>query len=157
MDRTAPRPRCYIASALGFSEAGRHYYEQVYLPALREVVAPVDPWALTSAEELADAAAQGREREFALEIGARNTQSIRSCSLLVAHLDGQEIDSGTAAEVGFAAGLGLRCFGVRTDLRQCGEPGVSVNLQVEHFIVASGGSICPSLDDLVHLLGEAAN
>jgi nucleoside 2-deoxyribosyltransferase len=153
---TAARPRCYVASALGFSEAGAHYYEHVYLPALREVVTPVDPWALTTAQEVAEARAAKREREFALEIGGRNADAIRNCTLLAAHLDGQEVDSGTASEIGFAAALGLRCFGVRTDLRQSGEPGVSVNLQVEHFIVASGGSVCSSLGQLVERLATAA-
>src|SRR4051794_26152750 len=148
-------PRCYVASALGFSEAGAYYYEQVYLPALRAVVTPVDPWALTTAQEVAEARAAAREQEFALEIGARNAEAIRSCVLLAAHLDGQEVDSGTAAEIGFAAALGLRCYGLRTDLRECGEAGVSVNLQVEHFLVASGGSLCTSLGQLVAKLRGA--
>jgi nucleoside 2-deoxyribosyltransferase len=156
MAGTAARPRCYVASALGFTEAGAHYYEHVYLPALSAVVTPVDPWALTTAEEVAEALAARRERDFALEIGARNAEAIRGCTLLAAHLDGQEVDSGTAAEIGFAAALGLRCFGLRTDLRESGEPGVSVNLQVEHFLVASGGSLCTSLAQLVEELASAA-
>ncbi|HEY0632260.1 MAG TPA: nucleoside 2-deoxyribosyltransferase [Thermoleophilaceae bacterium] len=156
MHASAARPRCYVASALGFTDAGTHYYEHVYLPALRMVVEPVDPWALTTAEEVAEARAARREREFALEIGQRNADAIRGCTLLAAHLDGQEIDGGTAAEVGFAAALGLRCFGLRTDMRENGEPGVSVNLQVEHFIVASRGVLCRSLDALVAALGDAA-
>jgi hypothetical protein len=155
MHASAAPPRCYVASALGFNAAGAYYYEQVYLPALREVVTPVDPWSLTTAQEVAEARAGRREHEFALEIGRRNADAIRSCTLLAAHLDGQEVDSGTAAEVGFAAALGLRCFALRTDLRQSGEPGVSVNLQVEHFIVASGGAICSSLDEMVRALGAA--
>src|SRR3954451_4937898 len=121
--RQASLPRCYVASGLGFNEAGRHYYEHVYLPALRTVVTPADPWALTTPEEVAAAGAAGHEAEFALEIGRRNAEAIRGCRMLVAHLDGQEVDSGTAAEVGFGAALGLRCFGLRTDLRQSGEPG----------------------------------
>src|SRR4051795_5366279 len=156
MDGAEALPRCYVASALGFSEAGAYYYEQVYLPALRAVVTPVDPWALTTAQEVAEARAASREREFALEMGTRNAEAIRGCTLLAAHLDGQEVDSGTAAEIGFAAALGLRCFGLRTDLRESGEPGVSVNLQVEHFVVASGGSICASLGELVEELRSAA-
>src|SRR3954452_3219469 len=145
-------PRCYVASGLGFNDAGAYYHEQVYLPALRTVVTPVDPWALTTSQEVAEARAAGRERELALEIGARNAEAIRTCTLLAAHLDGQEVDSGTAAEIGFAAALGLRCFGLRTDMRESGESGVSVNLQVEHFVVASGGSMCASLDQLVQEL-----
>ncbi|MEA2468297.1 MAG: hypothetical protein QOJ57_2423 [Thermoleophilaceae bacterium] len=152
MDASAARPRCYVASALGFTEAGAYYYEHVYLPALREVVTPVDPWALTSAQEVAEARAGRREYDFALEIGKRNADAIRSCTLLAAHLDGQEVDSGTAAEIGFAAACGLRCFAVRSDIRQSGEPGVSVNLQVEHFVVASGGALCTSLEELVRQL-----
>jgi nucleoside 2-deoxyribosyltransferase len=125
------------------------------MPALEAVVTPVDPWALTTAQEVAEARAARREREFALEIGGRNAEAIRTCTLLAAHLDGQEVDSGTAAEIGFAAALGLRCFGLRTDMRESGEPGVSVNLQVEHFLVASGGSLCDSLAELVEELGSA--
>ena len=51
-----------------------------------------------------------------------------------------------------APATGLRCFGLRTDLRETGEPGVAVNLQVEHFIVASGGRIVATLDELVEAL-----
>jgi nucleoside 2-deoxyribosyltransferase len=156
MHASAALPPCYVASPLGFSVAGAYYYEQVYLPALREVVNPIDPWALTTVQEVAEARAGRRERDFALEIGRRNAEAIRTCTLLVAHLDGQEVDSGTAAEIGFAAALGLPCFAVRTDLRQSGEPGVSVNLQVEHFLVASGGALCSSLEELVRALAEAA-
>jgi nucleoside 2-deoxyribosyltransferase len=156
MHASAAPPRCYVASALGFTHAGAHYYEHVYLPALRTVVTTVDPWSLATAQEAAEARAGRREREFALDIGRRNADAIRSCTLLAAHLDGQELDAGTASEVGFAAALGLRCFGLRSDLRENGEPGMSVNLQVEHFVVASGGSLCTSLDGLVEELAAAA-
>jgi nucleoside 2-deoxyribosyltransferase len=146
------RPLCYLASPLGFNEAGRYYYGHVYRPALSAVVEVVDPWELTSDAEMATARATGRERELALEAGRRNAEAIRRCTLLVAFLDGQEPDAGTVAEVGFAAGLGLRCFGLRTDLRQSGELGVSVNLQVESLILESGGFIASSLDELVMAL-----
>jgi nucleoside 2-deoxyribosyltransferase len=149
------RPRCYLASPLGFTEAGSYYRREFYLPALARVVEPVDPWELTSKEEVEEARGGGREREFALEIARRNAEAIRSCSMLAALLDGQEPDAGTVAEVGFAAALGLRCFGLRSDLRQSGEAGMSVNLQVEGFIVQSGGLVVSSLDELVRALAEA--
>src|SRR3954464_11592211 len=85
-----PRPRCSVASPLGFSEAGRDYYARRYLPALAEHVEPVDPWALASPDEFAAARAQGREHELGIEVGARNAQAIASAEVLVAHLDGQE-------------------------------------------------------------------
>ncbi|HEY5427691.1 MAG TPA: nucleoside 2-deoxyribosyltransferase [Solirubrobacteraceae bacterium] len=150
------RPRCYVAGPLGFTDAGRDYYRRTYLPALAAVVEPVDPWSLTAPEELVAAARERRRRELALTMGQRNADAIRSCRLLAADLDGQELDSGTAAEVGYGAALGLICFGLRTDLRQSGEEGVAVNLQVEAFIVGSGGRIAPSLAELVAALAQAA-
>ena len=51
--------------------------------------------------------------------------------------------------------LGLRCFGLRTDLRQSGERGVAVNLQVVAFVSESGGVIAGSLDELVTALRRA--
>jgi nucleoside 2-deoxyribosyltransferase len=148
-----PRPRCYIASPLGFSEAGRHYYAEHYLPALVEHVEPVDPWTLTGPEEFAAAVAEDRVHAFGIEVGARNASAIYSAHMLIAQLDGQEVDAGTAAEVGYAAALGLPCVGVRSDLRSSGEPGMRVNLQLEAFIVLSGGFVAGSLDELV---GELA-
>ncbi len=133
---------------------GRHYYECVLLPKLAEVVEPVDPWALVSDSELDEARAKGTERELATEIGRRNAEAIKSCELLVAVLDGQEVDSGTAAEVGYASALGIRCFGLRTDHRKSGEIGATVNLQVESFLVTSGGFIADSLEALVEALRD---
>jgi nucleoside 2-deoxyribosyltransferase len=146
------KARAYIASPLGFTESGRHYYQQVYLPALSEVVEPLDPWSFTSAAEVASAEASGELRELWLAVGRRNRAAILSADLVVALLDGQEVDSGTAAEVGYGAGLGKPCFGLRTDLRQNGEAGVAVNLQVLSFIHESGGQILSSLEELVGAL-----
>jgi hypothetical protein len=83
----------------------------------------------------------------------RATRARSPARLLVAQLDGQEVDGGTAAEIGYATALGLPCIAVRSDLRQSGEPGMTVNLQVEAFIAMSGGFITRSLDELVERLG----
>jgi nucleoside 2-deoxyribosyltransferase len=154
---TSKRLSCYVASPLGLNEAGRHYYEHVYLPALAAVVEPVDPWALTSAREIERARAAGALRELMLEIGRRNAEAIRSSTLLAAWLDGQEPDAGTVSEVGYAAALGKRCFGLRSDVRQSGEEGVVVNLQVEAFVLESRGAIVSTLSELIDALRDAAD
>jgi len=143
------RPRAYVASPLGFSEAGRAYYAERYLPALREHVEPADPWTLSLPREFEEAKRDGHEREFGIEVGARNAAAIRGSQLVIAQLDGQEVDAGTAAEVGYGAALGLPCVAVRSDLRASGEPGMRVNLQLEAFIELSGGFVARSLDELV--------
>jgi nucleoside 2-deoxyribosyltransferase len=150
------KPRCYVASPLGFSEPGRLYYEQVLLPTLRSAVEIVDPWTLVSADEIARAAELGEERKFAQEIGRRNSEALAGSQLLVAVLDGQELDSGTAAEVGYASALGLTCFGLRSDFRQTGEPGATVNLQVETFILRSGGRITTTPSALCEAIADKA-
>ena len=48
MPDSLQRPRCYVASPLGFTEAGRDYYARVYLPALATVVIRSTPGRWTS-------------------------------------------------------------------------------------------------------------
>lgn len=149
------RPRCYLASPLGFTDDGARLLREVYLPRLRSVVEPVNPWELTSAEEVRAARGARRRRELWAQIGRRNADAIASSPLLVAYLEGQELDGGTAAEVGYAAALGVRCYGLRSDRRLTGEPDARVNLQVEYFITASGGRIVATLDRLLRELRGA--
>jgi nucleoside 2-deoxyribosyltransferase len=146
--------RCYVASPLGFSEPGRFYYAQVLLPRIEDVAVAVDPWSLVGQDQVAAATRDGREAELVREIGQRNREALSECQVLVAILDGQELDAGTCAEVGYASALGLRCLGLRTDFRETGEPGATVNLQVEAFIALSGGRIVGSLDDLLSELRQ---
>jgi hypothetical protein len=60
-----------------------------------------------------------------------------------------EPDSGTAAEVGYAAALGKPVFGLRTDSRPCGDfPGLPLNAQLLYFVEASGGRLYSAIGDL---------
>jgi nucleoside 2-deoxyribosyltransferase len=126
----------------------------VYLPALRQVVTPVDPWARVSPEEFALAQKENRIRDLGRAVGRWNITAIAQCELVVAYLEGQELDSGTVAEVGYAAGLGITCYALRTDLRASGDLDAPVNLQVEAFIVESGGTIFSTLDAMVARLSD---
>jgi nucleoside 2-deoxyribosyltransferase len=147
-------PEVYVASPLGFDVAGRYYLREVLLPHLRSTgMVPLDPWddpedhigaalGLTDAGERHQALIEANRR-----IGLRNDQLIRRCSGVLAMLDGTDIDSGTAAEIGFASALGRPIVGVRTDWRQSGDnEGAVINLQIEWFIASSGGRITDSLE-----------
>ena len=64
-------------------------------------------------------------------------------------LDGVDVDSGTAAEIGYGFAKGKKIVGYRGDLRLSSDnEGAIVNLQVEYFIRASGGTIINRLVDL---------
>jgi nucleoside 2-deoxyribosyltransferase len=153
----------YVASPLGFSEAGCLFYRERLLPLLKHGGFEVlDPWALTdpAAIERVRHMSEGAERRRAwqqlnAEIGATNRWAIERADGVVAVLDGVDVDSGTAAEVGFAFGLGKRIVGYRGDVRLSADnEGALVNLQVEHFIRTSGGEIVTRLDDLPAVLAR---
>lgn len=154
--------RIYIASPLGFSEAGRHFYHQVLIPAVAATGhEPVDPWALAPEEALQDALAMSageaktrRLIELDDQIAAGNVATIDTCDMVLAVLDGTDVDSGTAAEIGYAFARGKRIVGYRGDFRRTGEnDGVTVNLQVEYFIRGSGGRVIRQLSELAAALG----
>ena len=138
--------KVYVASPLGFTATTRDYYDLRVLKGLREAgCVPLDPWATQDVPgAAADIAALA---DWSGRVGRRNAELIDESDALLAILDGPDVDSGTAAEVGYAAARGKPIVGVREDLRQTGDnPGVTVNLQVEYFIRSTGGSIAPSLE-----------
>jgi nucleoside 2-deoxyribosyltransferase len=149
--------RIYVASPLGFSEAGRHFLDDILLPLLRRLGFEVlDPWALTDPRRIAavQALPEGPSRREAwralnLEMAETNRAAIDRAQAMLAVLDGVDVDSGTAAEIGYAFARGTRIVGYRGDFRLSADnEGAAVNLQVEYFIRASGGTIVARVADL---------
>ncbi len=66
------------------------------------------------------------------QIFRANLQAMNQCDLMVAMLDGPQVDDGTAWEIGYFFSSGRTVLGLRTDLRRAGEFDTSrVNLMVE--------------------------
>jgi nucleoside 2-deoxyribosyltransferase len=87
-------------------------------------------------------------------MGATNRAAIDAARAVVAVLDGTDVDSGTAAEIGYAFARGKLIVGYRGDFRLSADnEGSTVNLQVEYFIRASGGTIVERYEDLGPALG----
>jgi nucleoside 2-deoxyribosyltransferase len=152
----------YVASPLGFTLPTRIFYNRTLLPALSANGATVlDPWG-ESAAAFEKAYAEGDlmrrralVREANIAAGALNESLIRKAVAVFAVLDGTDVDSGTAAEIGFAAALGLPVVAWRSDLRQAGDNTESrVNLQVEHWVFAQGGSLHSELGLAVQALSD---
>jgi nucleoside 2-deoxyribosyltransferase len=137
----------YAAGPSGFTAAGLAFHTGVVLPALAAAgCVALDPW--DPADPVTAALVQSPDPEPTAELGAvcaRNVELIDACDGVLAVLDGSDVDSGTAAEIGYAAALGKPVVGIRLDLRRTGDPGSLVNGQVEHFAVRSGGAVlsCP--------------
>jgi nucleoside 2-deoxyribosyltransferase len=152
--------RLYLASPYGFSPATKTYYDAVVLPAVRAGgFDPLDPWedpdgAVDRAFADAFALPAASERQDALRslnrrIAAANVDRIRAADAVLAFLDGTDVDSGTAAEIGFAAALLKPVVGLRLDMRQTGDnEGTLVNLQVEYFLSATARTLDEALEAL---------
>lgn len=146
----------YLAGPLGFSELGR--LGQSALVALVRSLGyqVVDPFALAPQDEIEAIARlpalEAQRQAWRLlnrRIGETNMRAIDACDLVLATLDGADVDSGTAAEIGYAFARGKRILGYRGDFRLAADnAGSTVNLQVEYFVCASGGEIVTSLDAL---------
>ncbi len=152
-------PSIYLASPLGFAESTRAFMDDL-VARLSEYLTVHNPWdppetgdpfaGIWEIERVAE-----RDRRLAevnRTLGRLNREAIDNSDGLFAILDGVDVDSGTAAEIGYAFGRDKYICGLRTDFRLAGDnPGSIVNLQVEFFILESGGRIVTTTDGLVAL------
>jgi nucleoside 2-deoxyribosyltransferase len=156
----------YIASPLGFADS-TDAYREVVLQAVRGAgLEPLDPWddpggklgaAFSAADARTDVAARQEELDrLNADAGKQNHSMLERAHAVLAILDGVDVDSGTAAEIGFAAANQTPVVGLRTDKRQTGEKGCIVNLQVEYFVRLYGGEIFASLPEAIAHLRTVA-
>jgi len=154
----------YIASPLGFADSTRRFNE-VLVDELSKNINNIiisNPWdydpevaqEFKNASEIHDQdLRRKRLHEIDLVLGEKNVQDIEKVDAVLAILDGVDVDSGTAAEIGFAFAKNKLIIGYRGDIRKTGDnEGVVVNLQVQYFIEASGGKIVASIDDVIETL-----
>jgi len=146
----------YLASPLGFSPEWKSYREKIKRRLTQQGCTILDPWegtfagAIAEANKIADWQFRvAAFRQIAAQIGKANEEMIRKCDAVVGVLDGAELDSGTVSEIGLAAGLGKKCYGLRTDFRDSGEfDGLPFNLQVLYWLEASGGRLFRIIEDI---------
>ena len=156
----SPAPRVYLAGPDGFTPYGLEWHRRRLVPAVEAAgLVALSPWDGFGGQfEALAVAAPGPERVAAYRalnqrVGRANAELIDSAAAVLAVLDGTDVDSGTAAEIGYAAGTGKVVMGLRTDLRPAGDnEGAIVNLQVEYFIRCSGGDIHRSVAGAVSAL-----
>lgn len=150
----------YIASPLGFSETGRLFLYEKLIPLLIKLnLECIDPWKLTPESLIEDVNRIKDGEKKRIEwiklnriIAENNKNGIEKSDGMLAVLDGTDVDSGTAAEIGYAAAINKKICGYRNDFRSSGDNiGAKINLQVEYFILNSGGQI---VSDLVELENE---
>ena len=125
----------YLAGPL-FTEADRQWISRLkgrILALALELGVPVEliwPWELFSEGEIAALGCDATE-----EIFTRCKTALSRASLVIALLDGTQVDDGTAWEIGYFYCLHAdksRIIGIRTDDRQAGEcSGARVNAMIQ--------------------------
>lgn len=147
----------YVASPLGFSEVGRYFMHDKLFPLLTKLgYGIIDPWTLTDPQLIDPVvnmeygkAKQEAWQKLNLILGENNRKGIQDSDGLLAVLDGVDVDSGTASEIGYAAALGKPVLGYRGDFRLAADnEGSIVNLQVEYFIRLNKGAIVTTFADV---------
>jgi nucleoside 2-deoxyribosyltransferase len=78
-------------------------------------------------------------------------ETLETCEIVVALLDGAQVDDGTAWEIGYAFARGTPVYGVRTDSRHAGETAYS---QTNAMIEGCLSGFARSLRELLVQIGE---
>lgn len=154
--------RVYIASPLGFAASTTAFMNEL-VEQLIGVVVVENPWDdVRFINDFADIATLENHNErveqlhkINLELGKTNAERIDKSDAVLAILDGVDVDSGTASEIGYAYAKGKKVYGLRTDFRLAGDNiGATVNLQVQYFIEASGGRVVTDTESLMECAKE---
>lgn len=141
-DKKGIEMKIYLAGPL-FSEAEQNWLRS-FKGELQDLGCDVVwPYELFNQAEIA---AWGDTASRRIMEGCRD--ALVSCDLVVALLDGTQVDDGTAWELGFAHAKELPAVGIRTDARYCGEtPGARVNA-----MIAGSIPVCLSKKELFNWL-----
>jgi len=121
------KKKIYLASSL-FTHAELEYNRE-----LKDIMIKKGFSVFLPQEDAEDAAAE-REKQNQECIFEKCLEGVNSSDIVVAVLDGVDVDSGTAWEIGYAYARGKPVIGLRTDFRTLSD-GI-VNLMVEMSIVA---------------------
>lgn len=128
----------FLAAPL-FNESEREFNEKV-AEDLRE--AGFDVWMAQEAPFIKEGSHEEKKKIYEKDISA-----LKPSDVVVAVLDGVEVDAGVAFEIGFAKALGKPIIGLKTDYRTFSRM-EEVNLMLEVSIM----NICKTVDEVISTL-----
>jgi nucleoside 2-deoxyribosyltransferase len=141
------KPEGYVASPYGFAESTKYFYEKILIPMVSQYISVLDPWKVNVDHILS--APKEQQPELWLNLGDYHFRTIaHRAKILIAGLDQEPPDSGTVAEVVWAAAHKIPVIGYRSDFRTAGEDGLPYNLMIGAAIRRSGGIAVASVAEL---------
>jgi nucleoside 2-deoxyribosyltransferase len=181
MDKNKPHKiEIFLASPYGFTEGGREFMNNTLIREIQDNFQDsfkvLNPWDDFESDRQEVEKIKKRyyndteQRESELlkyneRVANKNERQLSDSQIIIAVLDGSDVDSGVAAEIGYAGALNRhrkkigkkekKIIGYRSDFRLTGDNlGAAVNLQVQHFIKKSGCDIVRSKKELIDQLGK---
>jgi len=117
----------YLAGPL-FSEAKQNWHRatkaRIESETTHKVIWPFDLFSEAEIASWGD--------DAPVKVMERCRDVLAECDMVVALLDGPQVDDGTAWEIGYAHAKGIPVVGIRTDFRKVGDvPGAIVNAMVQ--------------------------
>jgi nucleoside 2-deoxyribosyltransferase len=106
--------RIYVAGPL-FSKHERSFLEELVVTIADKLHLDQEKNFFLPHRDAGDIGVSGSGRE---NIFGRDLQELKKCDIVIALLDGPDIDSGTAVELGFAYAKRKKIFGILTDWRR---------------------------------------
>jgi nucleoside 2-deoxyribosyltransferase len=125
----------FLAAPL-FSDAERDFNSKV-AERLRDKGFQV--WLAQEAPFIHEGTSKEKQKIYEEDISA-----LKACDVVVAVLDGMEVDSGVAFEMGYAVAIGKPVMGLKTDHRAFSKV-EDVNLMLELPLI----KLCSSIDDVI--------
>ena len=127
--------KVFLAAPL-FSEAERDFNSKV---AKRLRDKGFEVWLAQESPFIHEGTSKEKQKIYEEDISA-----LKACDVLVAVLDGVEVDSGVAFEMGYAVAVGKPVIGLKTDRRAFSKM-EDVNLMLEVPLI----KLCNTIDDVV--------
>ncbi|MGI0013131.1 MAG: nucleoside 2-deoxyribosyltransferase [Nitrososphaera sp.] len=157
--------RIYLASPYGFTDAGREFMSNSIIPSIRaenfEILNPWEHYDSVSDQmsKISFHESLSKQREMLNELNKNlagtNAKNIEQSDIVIAILDGPDVDSGVASEIGYAYAMGKKIIGYRSDFRLSGDNlAAIVNIQVEYFVRQSGGMIVRNTSELREIVAR---
>ena len=135
----------YIASPL-FSDMEKQYINNIV-----DIIS--EKLELKSHDDFYIPHRDNKYNEWEAKIYNTNMENLNNCDIMVAILDGKDIDSGTAFEIGYFAAQNKPVLGLLTDKRSYDKDG-DLNLKLNTMIFGSLNYGCLVFSDLDDLIDE---
>lgn len=132
-----PDAEIYLAGPDGFTLPGRLFHKNLQEELHNRNYRAISPWNLAEDTKALLGKSYAEEKKFNETVYSGNKEHIERVDLVLARLDGVQVDDGTGFEIAYAEARNTPVIGYRTDFREAGDnPTANVNIMIDESIDA---------------------